>query len=354
MSHTLSRPATAPPAPGVTRLGDPGHEILTTEGMKRLSEGVPAETGTARGDLVAERTQRETELAGRRPAGGNELGRFLRAMRERVRPESVGLPGAGRRRVSGLRRDELAMLSDISTEYYVRLEQGRDQNPSTQVLEALARALRLDEAETADLYRLSRPLPPPAAAPAARGRGVSPMLAGLIDSWPATPAFVADRLGTVLAANALARQLSPAYRPGANLLRVLFLDEDAKRLYRDWDGETEALVAAVRSATRAGAEDSALARLVGDLSALSERFRLLWEGHDLRPFPSGVVAFDHPRVGTLELRYEKLAVLSAEGPCPNSAGQNLFAFRAEPGSASAPRLASLASLAAAETGRLRS
>ena len=185
--------------------------------------------------------------SGRLADDDNEFGRFLRARREGTQPESVGLRGTGRRRVPGLRRDELAMLSGISSEYYVRLEQGRNQNPSTQVLEALARALRLDEAETAHLYRLSRPLPGPAPA---SGGGVSPTIRGLLDASPATPAFVTDRLHTVLAANALAQRLSPAYRPGANLLRVLLLDPDVKGLYRDWDAEAEALVAALRFAAR--------------------------------------------------------------------------------------------------------
>jgi transcriptional regulator with XRE-family HTH domain len=272
----------------------------------------------------------------------NELGRFLRARREETQPESVGLRGAGRRRVPGLRRDELAMLSGISSEYYVRLEQGRNQNPSTQVLEALARALRLDQEATAHLYRLSRPLPGPAPAP---GGGVSPTLRGLLDMSPTTPAFVADRLHTVLAANALARRLSPAYRPGANLLRVLFLDPDVKGLYRDWDAEAEALVAALHVAARAG-EDPMLSRLVADLSGESERFRTLWEYHDGRARFDGTTVFDHD-AGTIELAFEKLGVLSAPGACPNSSGQYLTVFHAEPDSPSAHRLAALA---AAETG----
>ncbi|HWG26092.1 helix-turn-helix transcriptional regulator [Actinospica sp.] len=270
--------------------------------------------------------------------GGNELGRFLRARREGTQPESVGLSGAGRRRVPGLRRDELAMLSGISSEYYVRLEQGRNQNPSTQVLEALARALRLDDEATAHLYRLSRPLPGPAPVP---GGGVSPTLRGLLDASPTAPAFVTDRLNTVLAANALAQRLSPAYRPGANLLRVLFLDPDVKGLYRDWDAEAEALVAALGLAARAGG-DPTLSRLVEDLSGESEAFRALWGRQDVRPRVDGTTVFDHPDAGTLELTFEKLAVLSAPGACPNTSGQYLTVFHAEPDSTSAGRLATLA------------
>jgi transcriptional regulator with XRE-family HTH domain len=271
--------------------------------------------------------------------GAGELGRFLRARREQVQPQSVGLSGAGRRRVPGLRRDELAMLSGISTEYYVRLEQGRDLNPSAQVLEALAGALRLDGDATAHLFRLSRPLPTPRLT---CEQEVSPILQQLIDSWPMTPALVVDRLTTLLAVNALGRLLSVAHRPGTNLLRALFLDADVKALYPDWDGEAEALVAAVRPVAGADGDNPRLARLVEELSARSEGFLALWERHDIRARTGGVTAFDHPRVGRLELRYEKLAVLSAPGPCPKSSGQYLIVFHAEPDSLSAHRLASLA------------
>ena len=279
-------------------------------------------------------------------SGGNELGRFLRARRERVQPGDVGLSGAGRRRVPGLRRDELAMLAGISTEYYVRLEQGRDQNPSTQVLEALAGALGLNSAETAHLFRLSRPLPVTEAA-SAPGPGceqtASPVVEQLIASWSTTPAVVIDRLLTVLAVNTLAASLSVAHRPGTNLLRAHFLDPLVEAAFQNWDEQAEALVAAVRTVAGAGgANDPVLIRLVGDLSANSERFRALWERHEIRAHTSGVSVFEHPWAGRLELRYEKLAVLSSPGPCAQSSGQYLLVYQAEPGSVSAHRLASLA------------
>jgi transcriptional regulator with XRE-family HTH domain len=281
---------------------------------------------------------RDGTLFGMSGVHRNELGQFLRARREQVRPESAGLSGAGRRRVAGLRRDELARLSDISTEYYVRLEQGRDQNPSSQVLEALARALGLDDQATAHLYRLSRPLP---GASHTCDRSASPAVQQLIASWPTTPALVVDRLTTVLAANALGRLLSEAHRPGTNLLRTLFLDPAAKAFYLDWDAETEALVAGMRSAPVVVGDDPLLADLTEELSAHSERFRALWDRHDIRARASGVSALYHPRVGRLELRYERLGVLSAAGPCPNCAVQHVIAFQAEQGSVSAHRLASL-------------
>jgi transcriptional regulator with XRE-family HTH domain len=270
---------------------------------------------------------------------GSELGRFLRAKRAQVQPESVGLSGATRRRVPGLRRDEVARLSGISTEYYVRLEQGRDQNPSAQVLQALAAALRLDGEATAHLYRLSRPLPEDRRA---YRQNVSPMVQRLLASWSVTPALVLDHLGTVLAANTVATLLSAAHRPGTNLLRAMFLDPDIKGLYPDWATETEALVAAVRPAVGASGSDPSLRLLVEELRAHSERFRELWDAHEIRARASGISVFDHPEVGTLELHYERLAVLSATGPCPDSAGQYLMVFEAEPGSVSAHRLASLA------------
>jgi transcriptional regulator with XRE-family HTH domain len=321
----------------LSRLGRPLKTQVYAVNTNRLRAATSPVSGSLRGP-AAPRT-----LGGMSDGGGNELGRFLRARRERLRPESVGLSGAGRRRVPGLRRDELAMLSGISTEYYVRLEQGRDQNPSPQVLEALAGALRLDEEATAHLYRLSRPLP---TSPHSDGQEASPVLRQLIASWPLTPALVVDRLATVLAANAVARLLSPAHRPGTNLLRALFLDPDAKALYRDWEDECRALVAAMRPAAGVGGGDPRLARLVEELSASSERFRELWGRHEVRARTSGVTVFDHPRVGMLELHYQKLAVLGAPGPCPNSTGQYLVAFHAEPGSVSALRLASLTDTAA--------
>jgi transcriptional regulator with XRE-family HTH domain len=278
--------------------------------------------------------------------GGSELGRFLRARRETLRPEAVGLAAGERRRVRGLRRHELAILSGISTEYYVRLEQGRDKNPSMQVLQALGNALGLDEEAAAHLYRLSRPAPvPPLAArvPVAVAEP-PPFLSGVIASWRTTPALVIDHLTTVLAANALARALSPYHALGTNRLRTVFLTPESWDVHHDWEVETENLAAALRSVTSGGTDDPGLADLVAELSERSERFRELWGRHHIRAPTGGVGRFDVPGVGPIELRYELLAVLSAPSPLPGRAGQFLLLFQPEPGSVSERRLAALAEM----------
>jgi transcriptional regulator with XRE-family HTH domain len=234
------------------------------------------------------------------------------------------------------------MLSGISTEYYVRLEQGRDKNPSMQVLRSLASALGLDQEATAHLYRLSRPAP---VRPRAAGGPVvepPPLLSGVIASWRTTPALVVDHLSTVLAANALARALSPHHEPGTNRLRAVFLTPESWDLDRDWEVETESLAAALRSMTSGGTDDPDLAALVAELSEHSDRFRELWGQHQIRDRTGGVGGFDVPGVGSIELRYEKLAVLSAPSPLPGRAGQFLMLFQPEPGSVSEQRLAALA------------
>jgi transcriptional regulator with XRE-family HTH domain len=157
---------------------------------------------------------------------GTALGQYLRARRELMRPEDVNLGTVGRRRVRGLRREELAMLAGISSDYYLRLEQGRDHHPSAQVIDALARALQLDEDATARLHSLShtsavRPRPKePEQAPAS--------IEQLMASWPHTPAIVLGRHMDVLAANALASALSPVFTPGVNLVRAVFLDPEPR------------------------------------------------------------------------------------------------------------------------------
>lgn len=281
--------------------------------------------------------------------GESELGRFLRARRAAIRPETVGLAERGQRRVPGLRRDELAALCGISIEYYVRLEQGRDQNPSKQVLEALAGALRLDEEATVHLYRLARPVP---SRRKATEPSASPELRRLIDSWPATPAMVTGCLSTILASNPVARLLSPQMRPGTNLLRSYFLDPATRSAEARWLEGTEEIVATFRAAVGALIDDDpAVTALVEELSAGSERFRELWTRHDIRARARGTALFDHPRVGALELHYERMAVLGEPGPVPGTPGQYLVLFQAEPGSASAARLASLAELAEAAADR---
>jgi transcriptional regulator with XRE-family HTH domain len=266
----------------------------------------------------------------------SKLGEYLRVRRERLRPDEVGLPAGARRRVPGLRREEVALLAGISAEYYLRLEQGRDRHPSEQVLDGLARALQLDaDAETylhelARSGRTRRRRPP-------RPERVSPSVQSLIDNWTTTPALVQGRLMTVLAANAMAVALSPFFAPGVNPLRAAFLEPEMREFYRDWDEMTAKTVAYLRSIIGAGVDDPRLAELIGELSLSSERFRTLWARRDVRLRTSGVTGLLHPQVGPLDLHYEKLAL-------PGAPDQMLITYHAEPGSPSYERLQLLAHL----------
>lgn len=221
----------------------------------------------------------------------NTLGEYLRARRELVDPARVGLRVAGVRRTPGLRREEVATLVGISADYYLRLEQGRDRNPSPHVLEAVAKVFGLDA--TATRYLLS------------------------------------------LAANRHATALSSALRPGENRLRSVFLDPAERDLYPDWPRAIESLVASFRVSIGTDSDDARIAQLVGELSLASEPFRKLWARHDVRALAGGEVRMHHPEAGPLALRREKL-------PIGDSGGQVLAIYHAEPGSETARALASLA------------
>ncbi|WP_107068967.1 helix-turn-helix transcriptional regulator [Streptomyces sp. 150FB] len=255
----------------------------------------------------------------------NKLGEYLRARRDLIQPEDVGLTRGDRRRVPGLRREEVAHLAGISAQYYLRLEQGRDQHPSDQVLEALARVLMLDADASAYLRRLAGPVRRPA--PRRREEPVAPGLARLVMSRTDLPALVLDGHQDVLLANPLATALSPSHTPGVNAVRAAFLDPEVRNLYRDdWEGIVAGSVAALRALAGPETEDPYLAELVGELSVRSEHFRRLWSLHDARPRLSGSAVLHHPLVGPMELSYEKLAVIGTED-------QVLVLFHAAPGSA---------------------
>ena len=178
---------------------------------------------------------------------GNALGEYLRARRELVSPESAGIPHIGRRRVPGLRRDELSLLAGVSTDYYVRLEQGRDRHPSAQVLDALARALQLDDDATAHLHALAGPERRTHHS-GQRPDRVPPSIQQLIAGWHATPAYVQGRRLDVLAANPLASALSPMFTPGVNLLRAAFLDPSVRTLFGDqWESLAHNTIAGLRA-----------------------------------------------------------------------------------------------------------
>jgi transcriptional regulator with XRE-family HTH domain len=267
----------------------------------------------------------------------NALGEYLRARRELVDPADAGLRVMGVRRTPGLRREEVATLAGISADYYLRLEQGRDRNPSPQVLEALARVFGLDETATRYLLSLSAAR----SAPRRPRRETVPMnIRQLVDVLE-LPAFVESRLFDVLAANRLATALSPSIRPGTNRMRSVFLDPGERDLHPDWERATASLVASFRASIGTDVDDPRIAQLVGELSLASERFRQLWARHDVRALAGAPVRMHHPQVGSLELRLEKL-------PIGDSGGQLLVIYHAEPGSGSAEALALLRSLAATE------
>ncbi|MBB4932754.1 transcriptional regulator with XRE-family HTH domain [Lipingzhangella halophila] len=268
----------------------------------------------------------------------NRIGEFLRAKRDQTRPEDAGLTITSHRRVPGLRRDEVALLAGISTEYYTRLEQGRDRHPSAQVLDAVARALTLDAGATAHLHTLADPAPRQRRRARSRSERVRPGLAQLINTWHDTPAYIEGRYLDILAANPIAIALSPVFAPGSNVLRSVLLDPDAREAFPDWEGAVAGLVALLRSTTGADLDTPRLTELVGELSLKSDLFRRLWARHDVRPHPGhGPYRIDHPQVGDLRMEFDKFAVTGAEE-------QQLVIYHAEPGTESAEKLALLASL----------
>ncbi|GHF18577.1 transcriptional regulator [Streptomyces spiralis] len=278
----------------------------------------------------------------------NLLGQFLRARRELLRPEDAGMPLSGRRRVAGLRREEVAQLAGVSTDYYVRLEQGRERHPSVQVVEALARALGLDAEATAHLHTLALPRSGRRRRPAVRRDSVTPRLLNMMAAWPQTPAVVLDRCLRVLAANDLGRALFEGHTYRDDLLRLVFLEPDAHDFYPDWDRVAADTVAGLRAAAGTDYDDRRLVETIGELSLRSEPFRRLWARHDIRRKTQETKRFRHFVVGELTLHYESFTVNSAPG-------QQLVVYQADPGSPSEEALSLLGSYtadgASAETGR---
>ena len=253
----------------------------------------------------------------------NALGEFLRARRELLDPARSGIPDSGRRRSPGLRREELALLAGVSSPYYTRLEQGRDRHPSPPILEAIARALGLDEQGLAHLHRLARAA---AEGPApSLPEEVSPGLRRLLDGWTGQPAVIVGRYRDVLAANRLAQELNPGFIPGSNLLRHVFLDPDGRYFYLDWIDIAEGAVAGLRASAGVQPDDARLAGLVHEISAGSEDFQKMWARHDVRARVAGRKRYRHPVAGVITLDYETFTVNA-------DPGQTLFAFHADPGS----------------------
>jgi transcriptional regulator with XRE-family HTH domain len=272
------------------------------------------------------------------------LGEFLRSRRARVTPETAGIPSFGARRVPGLRREELASLAGVSATYYTRLEQGHAHNASASVIEALARALGLDDDEREHLHVLAGASSAPVRRRPARPQRAHPRTKQLLAAIPGVPAVVMGPRTEVLAWNALGHALlaghvafdAPdhlALRP--NLTRMLFRDAHTRELYRDWSTEARRAVASLRFIAAEFGDDRELAELIGELSLHSTEFAALWTRQTVERCTSGTKAFQHPVVGALELDFYVLHV-------PDSSGQRLLTHTAVPGSASAAALALLA------------
>ena len=248
-----------------------------------------------------------------RAAARQEFAAFLRARRERLDPQELGLPVVGLRRTPGLRREELAQLAGVSVDYYIRLEQGRDLRPSAAVLEGIARALRLGPDERQHLFRLGRAEPPQRRTPAGVER-VRPGVRRMLEVLGPSPALVLGRRLDVLAWNRAAAALMTdfaAVPPGRrNIVWLLFLDEGVRGLYAEWDVVARDTVACLRAAAGRFPDDPGVAALVGELSVKSDQFRQWWARQDVTEKTRGHKAFAHPLVGRIGLDYEAMAANS--------------------------------------------
>jgi transcriptional regulator with XRE-family HTH domain len=274
-----------------------------------------------------------------------EIRDFLTSRRARITPERAGLRSYGSRRVPGLRREEVAVLAGVSVPYYTRLERGDMSGVSQSVLEALARALELDDAERAHLFDLARAAQPTVARPRRRRakQRVRPEVQWTLEAITGAAAFVGNQRLDILAANQLGRALfSELYAMPArpvNNARFVFLDPRAEVFYGDWERVAGECVAILRWAAGRDPDDRDLSDLVGELATLSEAFRSRWAAHDVRFHNTGVKHLHHPEVGELSLSYNRLDL-------PADHGLTIFTYAAEPGSRSEEALKLLGSWAA--------
>ncbi len=270
------------------------------------------------------------------------LADYLRARRALLQPADAGLASVGRRRVPGLRREEVARLAGISSDYYLRIEQGREQSPSDHVLSALARALGLDDGERSYLYRLARPQP---LRPSlhAEPQTVSPQVLRLLDYWSHTPAYVFDRNHYILASNQLMRTMAPGtMEPGTNLVLDTFeryayaqAQESSPQILAAWQSVLDSMVAALRFYSHP--DDPRLHELVACLTANHGSFRPTWARHEARPHTAGAVRMQIAPLGWVEFRWQVLELAMAPG-------QYVVTHLAEPGSQAAAAVAYLVSL----------
>jgi transcriptional regulator with XRE-family HTH domain len=271
---------------------------------------------------------------------------FLATRRAKILPAQVGLPASSNRRVKGLRRSEVAALAGVSVEYYTRLERGAISGASPEVLDALAKALRLDDAERSYLFDLAHAASPVARPPKRRSPKCwtpHPSLQWILDGVTAGPAFVRNGRMDLLATNALARAFyadvfdMPGQSP--NLARFIFLDDRAYQFHPDWGHFAEVTAAILRTEAGRDPHNKELHDLIGELSTRSDEFRRLWATQDVRHHGTGFKTFNHPVVGEMTLAYEGMN-LEAE------TGLTLTIYVAEPGTPAAERMQLLASWAA--------
>ena len=280
-----------------------------------------------------------------------EVREFLISRRAHVAPEQVGLPTGSNRRVKGLRRSEVATLAGLSVEYYTRLERGAISGASPQVLESIARALNLDDAERAHLFDLAHAASPVARPPRRRNsKSYVPheSLQWALDAVTAGPAFVRNGRMDLLAVNPLARAFykdcydMPGQAP--NIARFTFLDQRAHEFYPDWEAFAEVTVSILRTEAGRDPHNKELHDLIGELSTRSDEFRTRWGAHNVRHHGTGFKTFNHPVVGEMTLAFEGLEMAAEPG-------LTLTIYAAEPGSPSSERLQLLASWAASEYGQ---
>ncbi|MHC9295394.1 helix-turn-helix transcriptional regulator [Mycobacterium sp. LTG2003] len=281
-----------------------------------------------------------------------EVREFLTSRRAKITPQQAGIPEAGHRRVPGLRRSEVAALAGVSVEYYSKLERGSIGGVSASVLDALARALQLDDAERAHLFHLAHAADGTSAGMRPRRRPTTrwtprPALQWVLDGIQ-PPAIIRNGRMDLLATNHLGYAMHASMyerEPGGvpNFARYTFLDEDSHRFYPDWEKAADTCVAILRTEAGRDPHDKALHDLVGELSTRSEQFRKLWSSHNVRLHGAGIKHFHHTVVGNLELAYESVDMIS-------DPGLSLTIYVAEPASPTAHALDLLASWAATVAG----
>jgi transcriptional regulator with XRE-family HTH domain len=273
-----------------------------------------------------------------------EIREFLATRRAKLSPSQAGLAsGGGRRRVPGLRREEVALIAGVSTDWYTRLEKGNIRGVSDEVLDAVARALQLDEAERLHLFDLARAAKPAPVSRRTTQPTVRPSVERLLAAMASTPAFVRNGRLDVLAINPLGRALyAPAFEHPArpvNLARFAFLEPRSRHFYTDWDEVASSTVALLRSEAGRDPYNRDLTDLVGELATRSDEFRVRWAAHNVLLHRAGTKHFHHPVVGTIDVAFDAMALLA-------DAGLTLTAYSAEPGSPSEDALKLLASWAA--------